>query len=89
MRIYYQPYNPNDQDCLPPERRASGLSLWKSHHSFCDGVSGICVILSAAKEYDQSYFLPAYTKDTPFWLALLVRIAAPFQIPFILWKTAL
>ena len=38
VRIYYQKYEPTDQDHLPKEERAGSIVIFKTHHSFCDGV---------------------------------------------------
>jgi hypothetical protein len=56
-RIYCQKYEPNDQDDLPPEKRAKGISYMKVHHSFCDGVSVMTIPLALSEEFDRSYFL--------------------------------
>jgi hypothetical protein len=47
----------------------------KAHHSFCDGVSVICFILSLSEEYGREYFVK--TSDAMWWQALLIKLISP------------
>ena len=57
-RIYIQDYTPTDQDDLPDELKTKGMVITKAHHSFCDGVSIMCMALSlAGKDYSRDFFV--------------------------------
>lgn len=56
--------------------------IWKSHHSFCDGISIMSLSLAMSQEYDRSYFVKS--TDLTWLQVLMLRLAVPFQIPFIL-----
>jgi len=56
--------------------------IWKSHHSFCDGVSVMSLQLSMSAEYDRSYFVPTF--DLTFFQKMLLRISVPLSLPHII-----
>lgn len=72
---------------MPEEERAGGLLIWKCHHSFCDGVSVVCLTLALSMHYDKSYFIKPYTQDVPLWQTLFIRLMTPFYLPKIYFKT--
>lgn len=83
-RVYCQKYEPNDQQDRPPEKRAKGISFMKLHHSFCDGVSVMTIPLALSEEFDRSYFLNS--KDATWIQTIMVKLAAPLQIPTIIYS---
>ena len=87
MRIYLQKYEPTDMEHIEKEKRPKGIMIWKSHHSFCDGVSSGSLILALSKEFDRSYFLPS--KDLSFIQSILARFISIFQLPKIIINTML
>jgi NRPS condensation-like uncharacterized protein len=52
--------------------------IWKSHHSFCDGVSMVLFNLALSKEFDRSFFVKS--TDLKLWQRIFVRCCVPFQI---------
>ena len=48
-RSYLQTYNFNGKEIF--------FIIWKSHHSFCDGISIMSLSLAMSHEYDRSYFV--------------------------------
>lgn len=61
--------------------------IWKCHHSFCDGISVMCMTLALSEEYDRSYFVKG--QDASWFQAIGVRLMMPFYIPQILKDTVL
>ena len=49
-------YDPIDMDHVKEEDRPKSFLIWKCHHSFCDGVSIMSLILALSDNYDVSYF---------------------------------
>lgn len=87
-RLYVQDYNPTDQDHLPEDQKTKGMIILKAHHSFCDGVSVMCMTLSLAEsEYGRDFFIKS--EDMKWYQELLVKILFPLQIPFIFMKNFL
>ena len=41
----------------PDDGVSKTLVLWKQHHSFCDGISAMCMLLGFSADYDRSYFV--------------------------------
>ena len=85
MRIYYQSYNPIDQDHLPEDQRSKGLLIWKCHHSFCDGVSVMCMTLALTQDYSRDYFIAS--KDASFLQQAAIKLMVPFMLPKVLMNT--
>ena len=73
-RIYMQEI---EQDSKP-----MAIIIWKSHHSFCDGVSVMSLQLSMSAEYDRSYFVPS--SNLTFIQKMLLRISVPLSLPHII-----
>jgi hypothetical protein len=78
FRLYIQKYNAHGYD--------GTIIIFKSHHSFCDGMSTMSMSLAMSSEYDRSYFVKG--ADMPIPLRILTRLAFPFMIPFLLWDAA-
>lgn len=75
-RLYAQDYNPNDQDNLPDDLKTKGMIIFKAHHSFCDGVSVMCMTLSLAEsEYSRDFFIKS--EDSKWYEELAVRLLFP------------
>jgi hypothetical protein len=88
FRVYYQSYRPTDFDTsLPESLRPQGLLIWKSHHGLGDGMSIMCMVLAMSTHYDKSMFLKPYTRTTPWWQAMLLRLSFPLYVPGILATT--
>jgi len=85
VRIYWQDYDPIDQDHLPEKERTKGIVILKAHHSFCDGVSMMCMTLALSDEYGRDFFVKS--ADAKWYEALFIRLMSPFYVPIILWKT--
>lgn len=73
-RVYSQEYNPNDSD----PNNTLGLTIFKGHHSFCDGVSVMCMTLALSEEYGRDYFVKS--KDAKWYEALFVKLISPLSI---------
>lgn len=73
-RVYTQEYNPIDQD----HNNTLGLTIFKAHHSFCDGVSVMCLTLSLSEEYSRDYFVKS--SDAKWYEALFIKFMAIFQV---------
>jgi hypothetical protein len=56
FRLYFAKYDPIDMDHVKEEDRPKSFLIWKCHHSFCDGVSIMSLILALSDNYDVSYF---------------------------------
>ena len=65
--------------------QGKSVFIWKGQHSFSDGVSITSMVLAMSEEYDRSYFLAS--KDVPFFSRLLIRVMAPFYLPFIIFSS--
>jgi len=59
--------------------------LWKAHHSFCDGISVMCMTLALSEEYDKSYFIKA--EDASWLESIGIRLMIPFYLPKIMMQT--
>ena len=81
VRVYLQKYEPEDMNHLPESQRPKGILFWKSHHSFCDGVSVMTIPLALSDEFDKSYFIQPPAAS--FLQRVLVRFLSPFCIPAI------
>ena len=57
FRVYFQRYEPEDQDYLPEEKRAKSLMIWKCHHGFCDGASSLQMVLALSDDFNKDYFV--------------------------------
>lgn len=87
-RVYAQDYFPDDQDDLPAELKTKGLCVLKAHHSFCDGVSIMCMTLSlAGTDYGRDYFIKS--EDSKWYQELAVKLLFPLQLPTIALKNFL
>ena len=75
-RCYSQDYAPTDQDHLPPSERTKGITIFKAHHSFCDGVSVMCLTLALGEDYSRDFFIKS--SDAKWYEALFVRLIALF-----------
>jgi len=64
---------------VPKNEKPKLLFIWKSHHSFCDGISAQSLLLSLSKDYDRSFFLGG--KDASMMMKILARLMIPLQIP--------
>ena len=73
-RIYTQEYNPLDQDT----ENTLGLTIFKAHHSFCDGVSVMCLCLSLSEEYSRDYFIKS--TDAKWYEELFIKLTFPLQL---------
>lgn len=71
-RIYVQDYDPTDETDI----KGAGLSMFKAHHSLCDGVSIMCMILAMGEDFSRDYFVPV--KDAKWYEAVFVRIISIF-----------
>jgi len=52
------------------------MIIFKAHHSFCDGVSIMCMTLALSEEYSRDYFVKS--KDAKWYEAIFVRILSVF-----------
>lgn len=71
-RMYAQNWTPTDEDDLPDEHKSKGITIFKGHHSFCDGVSVMCMTLSLSEDYSRDYFIKS--SDAKWYEALFIRI---------------
>ena len=78
-RVYLHKYEPEDMDHLPESQRPKMIQIWKSHHSFCDGVSITTIPLAMSDEFDKSYFLQPPAPS--FLQIVLIKLLSPFCIP--------
>lgn len=62
------------------------LMIWKSHHSFCDGVSVMSLHLGMGDEYDLSKFIPI--KKINFIQRIFIRLMFILYLPKIFIQTA-
>jgi hypothetical protein len=77
-RLYVQPYKVDGKE--------GGIIIFKSHHSFCDGMSTMSMSLAMSSEYHRSYFIKG--ADASMFVRIFTRLSFPFMIPFLLWDTA-
>ena len=77
-RIYVQKFKVNGKE--------GGIIVYKSHHSFSDGISNMCMSLAMSSGYHRSYFIKG--DDAPWYIRIITRLSFPFMIPFLLWDTA-
>lgn len=89
-RLYAQDYKPIDEPADTPEdQKIKGFTLLKGHHSMCDGVSIMCMVLSMTADYSRDYFIKS--EDAKWYEALYVRLSSLFQLPKIfvdtIWST--
>ena len=77
-RLHVQRYNKDDGS-------DGTLIIFKSHHSFCDGVSVMCMAMALSHEYDRSYFIKG--KDASLFQRIFTRMSFPFIFPMVLFKT--
>lgn len=69
-----------------PDGKGKSIMIWKSHHSFCDGVSMVLFNLAISKEFDRSYFVKS--TDLKLWERIFVRCCVPFQFFYVAFQTA-
>jgi len=77
--LYAQDWEPNDQEHLPADQRTKGMIVLKAHHSLCDGVSIMCLVLAMGAEYSRDYFIKS--TDAKWYEALFVRATSILQLP--------
>ena len=63
------------------EEKTQTYIIFKSHHSFGDGASGISFIISGFEEYTKEHFV--VHNDVPLYLTLFIRLQALFYIPVV------
>jgi len=78
-------YNPTDQEGMHEDLKTKGFIILKAHHSLCDGVSIMCMILSAGSEYSRDYFIKS--SDPKWWEILFVNLICILQLPRVLLGT--
>ena len=86
-RVYMQKYDADDQDHLPEDMKTRGLGIFKAHHSFCDGVSVMCMTLGLGEDYGREYFVKS--ADAKWYEVIYVKCMAIFTFPRILKETVL
>ena len=64
-----------------------GIGIWKSHHSFADGVSSMALDLQVVNNYDKKNLIPF--KEITLWNRCLIRAMFPIYLPIILWESYL
>ena len=64
-----------------------GIAIWKSHHSFADGLSIFSWNLQMDETYDITKLIPF--KPVPLYKRCLLRAMFPFYLPIILWESYL
>ena len=67
---------------IEQDGKQMAIIIWKSHHSFCDGVSVMSLQLSMSAEYDRSYFVAS--SNLTFIQKMLLRISVPLSLPHII-----
>jgi NRPS condensation-like uncharacterized protein len=82
-RVYTQDYVPEDSE----EKGPFGMTIFKAHHSFCDGVSVMCMTLALSEEYGRDYFVKS--NDAHWYEELFIKLISPFSIFKIIWSTTL
>jgi len=50
----------------------------KAHHSFCDGISAMCMTLSLAEEYSRDFFVKS--SDAKWYEVIFVKIMSAFSL---------
>ena len=80
-RMYAQNWTPTDESHLPADKKSKGITIMKAHHSFCDGVSIMCMTLSLSEDYSRDYFIKS--SDAKWYEALFIRLIAIFYIPVV------
>lgn len=64
------------------------MIIFKAHHSFCDGVSVMCMTLSLAEsDYGRDYFIKS--EDSKWYEELAVRLLFPLTLPRIIMSNFL
>ena len=81
-RIYIQDYYPKDEPGFK-----GGLSIFKAHHSLCDGVSVMCMTLAMGESYARDFFVKA--DDAKWWEEILVKLTCFLYIPKMIWTTSM
>jgi hypothetical protein len=54
------------------------MIILKAHHSFCDGISAMCMTLSLAEEYSRDFFVKS--SDAKWYEVLFVKIMSAFSL---------
>ena len=67
--------------------KTKGLGIFKAHHSFCDGVSVMCMTLSLGEDYGREYFVKS--ADAKWYEVIFMKFMALFTLPRILKETVL
>jgi len=67
------------QDYFDTDGKKKFLFVWKSHHSFCDGVSIMSMVLSLSSDYSRDFFVKS--TDVPWYGIALIRMMVPLQLP--------
>ena len=75
-RLYVQDYQPTDQEDVPENERSKGMIILKAHHSFCDGVSIMCMCLALSEEYSRDYFVKS--NDAKWYETLFIKVFSVF-----------
>jgi hypothetical protein len=52
------------------------IQIWKSHHSFMDGVSCMAITACGTDQYTPDYFVKS--KNVPFLQQVILKILSPF-----------
>ena len=86
-RCYIQEYEPDDQDDLPEDMKTHAITIFKAHHSFCDGVSIMCMVLSLSDDYGRDYFVKS--SDAKWYEVIFVKLMAIFTLPKIMMESLL
>mgnify|MGYP006125495607 CR=1 FL=1 len=84
-RLYIQKYDADDQEHLPEDLKTRGLTILKAHHSFCDGVSVMCMTLSLSEDYGRDYFVKS--ADAKWYEVIFVKFMALFTLPRIVTES--
>lgn len=62
----------------PEDGKTYMLQIWKSHHSFMDGVSSMALSASPTKNYGPHLFIKF--PEVKLWQKLLLKVTVPFSI---------
>lgn len=64
------------EEFIDEDGKKKSIMIFKSHHSFCDGISLMCSNLAVSSEYNKDFFVKF--SDAPWWQILAVRLMVPF-----------
>mmetsp|Transcript_12966 Transcript_12966/g.20083 ORF Transcript_12966/g.20083 Transcript_12966/m.20083 type:complete len:112 (-) Transcript_12966:785-1120(-) len=71
----------------PGSDTSVGVLFFKAHHSFCDGVSIMCLTLAMSEEFSRDYFIKS--RDASLLERIFVRVMMPFKLPQLVYKFSL